>query len=355
MKNVCELGFTGTRLKTGEYARTCRYHRLVGQEFQASQLLPPGCCPHLFIAAYAHSLGILYDAAFDGKTPAGPVLVTCPSAAAAVKVRVLKRYTFPEPIRELKKLAIRVCHKLGIPAEYPDRNVFLKVVQVEGVCPRGLRPGTEFTFNLMNRSELCPASFQAFYPVALQKQARGAAPGSDCSFHCPDPLGVFYNDHRNDVQCADFFGFRCRQGEDILMPERYLPEGFCPLAWYSAFPYYAVLTHGGWFEWVPPGENVMVQCPRSQGVVMEVRRVEANAPLTSDIAVEVKRVHGPCPQGLAVGQTFRFPRQQVGPIPLADIANLMPFAGHPGLTLMSTDPLKRSPGAGYTILPKENV
>ena len=180
MNDICGVSFSELKLKTGHYKRTCRYHRKPDQEFKGNHLYPQGCCPHLYLAVYPYALSLLYDAEYmqsDGKADR-KITTCCPSVINNVTVAVGIKWAFPYIVRRLKKAAIRTLQFLKIPAEYPDKNVLLRVIEVNGNCPLYIKKNDVFKFNLHNRQELCPASFYNLYP-ALLKCATGPKSNKD--------------------------------------------------------------------------------------------------------------------------------------------------------------------------------
>lgn len=319
MNDICGVSFDELKLKTGHYKRTCRYHRKPGQEFGSGQLYPKGCCPHLYIAVYPYALSLLYDAEYvqsDARVDR-KITICCPSATNNVTVEVGIKWAFPYIVRWLKAAAIKTLQFLKIPAEYPDRDVLLRVIEVKGNCPLYIKKNDVFKFNLHNRQELCPASFYNLYP-ALLKCATGFESNKDITtpVHCPDPYGVFYYTTGGGITCEDFFSIMIsvEHGEQgcikdhppptFFNVEKIIPDGFCPLAFYSIYPYFLTLINGGAFEWVKKGEYVRVQCPKVDGVIMEAE-LKVN-PRLADSTVEVRilNVPGACPNGLKEGDKF---------------------------------------------------
>lgn len=312
---LCQKDFGQANIQTEPFLRTCRYHRQQGQGFCGTALYPAGFCPHAFNASYPYALALLYDARYpDAEGNLKQSFETrCPATANTVFFRIDIRYTMPKWLRILKRLLIRFLQKLGIPAEYPDKAVFYQVQEVTGQCPRGLKKGNVFFFNLHNRKELCPASFHSLYPILMKNSARAEAPSV---LHCPDPDGVSYCVPQTSWQCEDFFSIGFEMSRNIhspqssaATPERFssedlLPQGFCPLAFYTIFPYYQTLLNGGEFEWVTPGKNVRVQCPRSDGIVMNAMKIHRDAPGNGTVRISIENVLGHCPRGHTKDQSF---------------------------------------------------
>lgn len=323
MSSLCNITFDGCSLKTGHFQRTCRYHRQQGQEFTRNQLLPEGMCPHAYMVTYPYALALLYDAKFPGaeysavgkneSTPQREVIVSCPGTDNRITLRIRIRYTFPLLLRILKKAAIRTLQTLGIDGEYPDKNVILDVISVNGQCPQSMQKDTSYFFNVKNRKELCPASFYGAYPLFL----RAAATEEKCgkiNVHCPDPFGVHYGDEdkysycdsstAKEAQAASVNGICPRQHEKNSTLKLMGPEGMCPLAFYAVFPYYLTLIHHGNFEWVRKGDFVKVQCPKPGGVAMEVEPVELDSPGTGIVRARIIKRERSCPAEHTPGDSF---------------------------------------------------
>jgi uncharacterized repeat protein (TIGR04076 family) len=88
--------------------------------------------------------------------------------------------------------------------------------------------------------------------------------------------------------------------------EKIIPDGFCPLAFYSIYPYFLTLINGGAFEWVQKGEYVRVQCPKTDGVMMEAELKGNPRQADSTVEVRILNVLGTCPKGLKEGDKFLF-------------------------------------------------
>jgi uncharacterized repeat protein (TIGR04076 family) len=280
-------------------------------------------CPHAYMVAYPYALALLYDAKFPGAeytvtgknalTPESSVIISCPCTDNRITLRIRIQYTFPLLLRLLKKAAIRTLQTLGIDAEYPDKNVILDVVSVNGQCPQGMQKGKSYLFNIKDRKELCPASFYGAYPLFLRAAARGGECG-EISVHCPDPFGVQYGDEgkysycdsisTKDARVDSVTGVCPRQHEKDSTFELKGPQGMCPLAFYAVFPYYLTLIHNGNFEWVRKGDSVKVQCPKPGGVAMEVEPVEIDSHGIGIVRARIFKLERSCPLGHALGDSF---------------------------------------------------
>ena len=345
--SLCNITFSKFLIKTGHYKRTCRYHKKQDQQFTGNDLFPKGFCPHLFRISYPYCLSLLYDGKYPQENKSDTkrtVQVKCPASDNSVELTIRVKFTFPYLIRKLKNLAIRVLQSLGISGEYPDRDIILEVSRVSNICPIGLTVGQSFRFNIWNRKELCPASFYALYPLLMRQipVSQKSTQGENYLVHCPDPFGVYY-ECTTDCKtwdCKDFFTIKaevveargqCPHGHregDFFRLEDILPKGFCPLAFYSLFPYYQTLIHSGRFEWVKKGEQVKVQCPKVDGVVMEIELIRQSSPGEGVVRVTVVQNRGICPKGLNQGDTFEFDSQNQ-PFCFHAMVALIPFKIHP--------------------------
>jgi uncharacterized repeat protein (TIGR04076 family) len=293
--------------------------------------------------AYPYCLSLLYDAA--SPTPCGShsplsLTVTCPSFHNNVEITITVQYTLPSVVRKLKRAAIRTFQFVGIDGEFPDKRITLEVSRVADRCPQGLKEGQTFQFNIWNRKELCPASFYALYPLLMKEMGMPpeCAHSGKSTVHCPDPFGVSYRYEApgRSWDCRDYFSRKaevidgtgkCPLGHkrgDSFRIEDMLPGEFCPLAFYSIFPYYLTLIHSGRFEWVRIGEHVKVQCPKADGVEMEIALVRQMGLGQGVVHVRVINNLGACPKGYTHGDMFEFDSQNQ-PFCLHAIAGLIPF------------------------------
>ena len=343
--SICHVTFSRLGLKTGPFTRRCRYHRVQdqGQSFTGEDLFPRKFCPHAFRIAYPYCLSLLYDSTYPSTAQSNPtrsVKVKCPSSDHFVELNIAIRYSFPFVIRKLKNAAIRALQFLGIDGEYPDRDVVLNVSRVNKICPLGLTEGQSFFFNIWNRKELCPASFYAAYPILMRQMAipENSSSCDNSLIHCPDPFGVYYDQQseHSSWDCKDFFSITAevieenghcphghRQGDSFNL-ENILPNGFCPLAFYSIFPYYLTLLHEGRFEWVRKGQFVKVQCPKANGVVMEIELMRQKSLGEGAVRVTVIENKGVCPKGHSRGDTFELDSQNQ-PLCFHALAGLIPL------------------------------
>lgn len=340
---ICDISFGKFVLKTAPHSRGCRYHRIQREEFTENHILPKGFCAHAYRGAYPYCLSLLYDGKYpsaDGSKPKRSASIKCPSCNSSVEINIKIRYTLPYLIRKLKTAVVGILRLIRIPSEFPDKNIILEISDVKGKCPLGIEKGQTYLFNIWNRKELCPASFYAVYPVLMSRAVKSERTPNDSniSFHCPDPFGVHYGAENPSVKCEDFFSVKaevtqeigkCPRGHkkgDFFSLEDVLTKSFCPLAFYSIFPYYLTLIHSGRFEWLLDRENVKVQCPKVGGVIMEVSYISHGSLGSGIISVNIIGTKGICPKGYKEGDMFSFDSEQQ-PFCFKAIAALVPFKG----------------------------
>ena len=294
-KSVCEISIEDTALETANLCRTCRYHKKERQIFQSGQCFPRGFCPHAYQKIYPYALALLYNGQYpDGDGSKRHVTVPCAGGDDHIDIKLSVQYLYPKILRALKDSAVTFLHALDVPAEYPDKDVIIEVVDVCGRCAHNLKKGDRFKFNLFNRQELCPASFYALYPVLVSPSEK-TSPGHEVLAHCPDPLGASYRVQNRSFSCDLFLKQMNKTRDD---------EKICPLALYSVFPYYWTYIHGGKFDWVRKNEKVRVRCPQTDGPVMEIELIRQGA--SGDGAIRAEIIHSPshCAFGYIRGNTF---------------------------------------------------
>jgi uncharacterized repeat protein (TIGR04076 family) len=312
INSICELNIKDTALKTGRFCRTCRYHKKQGQSFKLDQLFPLGFCPHAYRMIYPYALALLYNAKYptDDGMPFAFIQVKCPNLGSYIEIKLTVEYLYPALLRKFKDVAIRLLHWLNVPAEYPDKNVIIEVCATDGDCRFNLKKGDKFKFNLFNRSEICPASLYALYPLLISPP-NGKA--KSCFAHCPDPSGVFYEIENRSFSCANFLKeikinarieqSECCNGSDREKEYNYNEE-MCPLAFYTIFPYYWTYIHSGKFDWVRKNEHVHVQCPRPSGIVMEIKLSRYGGLGDGAVKTEIIKTSNECAYGYKKDDSF---------------------------------------------------
>ncbi len=176
---------TKVEIKFNSCAIRCKYHgKGRKNKYNFHGLAPKNLCPDLFYVAYPYGLAFLYDAVIDKKRS---VILSCPYAKANVKLEVRAK-----PMR-LKPLLNRIekwARKNWRPLSLTDKRIIMKIISVEGDCPRHHQSNQEFEFNIGFSSELCPASFHSIYPfiflIAKKELSRFADTRHSIKIGCPD-------------------------------------------------------------------------------------------------------------------------------------------------------------------------
>ncbi|MFH1225470.1 MAG: hypothetical protein V1676_06735 [Candidatus Diapherotrites archaeon] len=159
--------------------RCGKYHPKQGEVFDALRLAPKGLCLHAYHVLYPYALALLYGADLSalGSGGRGSVVVRCPNGAATFEVcRSGKK----------GKKAIALLNRISKeirPVDLPLYGISMRVVSVHGHCPQKHRAGEKFglkEFNILGRKELCPAGFDAVFPLMF------APRGAKLRARCPD-------------------------------------------------------------------------------------------------------------------------------------------------------------------------
>ena len=79
--------------------------------------------------------------------------------------------TIPRKFKHLYNAAEKSFRLIGKPQDIIDKNVNIKVLEVNGKCPINIVKGDKFRFNIDDKQELCPASFNLLLPFILSKLA----------------------------------------------------------------------------------------------------------------------------------------------------------------------------------------
>ncbi|MGD9015457.1 MAG: hypothetical protein PVI33_05500 [Candidatus Omnitrophota bacterium] len=138
----------------------CRYHRHGTKTFYFNQLTPDRLCIHAFHSAYATCLRLLYTQTKDNSDN----VFVCPSPEESIKFKIITmahtniKFKLINAIKYLLRL-------IGIPCDYQLKRIFIKVAGGQRPCPMGHKQGDVFEFNLGNKQEICPASFECLYPT----------------------------------------------------------------------------------------------------------------------------------------------------------------------------------------------
>lgn len=149
--------------------KKCRYHDTLNQKYAFTDLTD-GVCPDLYHIAYPYALALLYDARFDrsgdcpGSDNSEAVEVRCPRGSVTLKLERVQ--TLPKPVKKAKQMAEKFSEKiLNFPIDKIDYQIKLTVTSVAGSCSFKHKSGDEFQMNLWDKCIMCPATFDALYPM----------------------------------------------------------------------------------------------------------------------------------------------------------------------------------------------
>ncbi|MFH1905657.1 MAG: hypothetical protein ABIK53_09090 [bacterium] len=179
----------GAKIMATRSKQGCRYHMKDTEIFNFSQLTPEGLCIHAFHSVYASCLKLLYT----GKKNNIETPIFCPNTNGSIEFEIIgkKHSNILQRLLNGLKYYLRC---MGIPCDYQIKRIFIKVTGVKDVCPMGHKEGDIFEFNLGNKSEICPASFESLYPMicslSLQEQFKKEVTGQNNSvcLQCPSHL-----------------------------------------------------------------------------------------------------------------------------------------------------------------------
>lgn len=101
--------------------------------------------------------------------------------------------------------------------------------------------------------------------------------------------------------CPDEIGDVKLSARKVTSISEVVPKGLCPFAYFSIIPYWVSFKQGAWFRWRTNKNDVVCQCPSTNGVVFLVKKNSGPEKL---ISVEVVSV-GVCPYQHKVKQTFQ--------------------------------------------------
>ena len=183
----------GFKVKITEIKFPCRYHSTLTE---IKRIAPNNMCIDGFHAIYPYSLALLYDATFTDEAKKDPVYINCPSTEGKVIFEVKRVLTDNNTIRLLKTFSANIFKMFFYPVDVIIYKIVYTVSQIKGKCPADYHIGDEFTFNISDRDELCPASFHSISPYLFLKN-KGVFFGwkkddnSSCA-SCPDCQGAVY-------------------------------------------------------------------------------------------------------------------------------------------------------------------
>lgn len=192
---ICQTAMLkGMQVTATKSQRRCRYHRLDSEKYHLDQLSPDGLCMHAFHSAYATCLKFLYSDRCHNRES----VLMCPEARVSLRFKVMTadHSRLTERLRNKFKYYLR---RIGIPCDYQSKRILIKIISSQSPCPKGHQAGDTFEFNLGNKSEICPASFESLYPVVYGTHARiilqqhsGIEKNGEC-LYCPShAVGIRY-------------------------------------------------------------------------------------------------------------------------------------------------------------------
>lgn len=183
----------GFKAKITEIKFPCRYHSKLTE---IKRIAPNNMCIDGFHAIYPYSLALLYDATFTNDLKKDLVYINCPSTEGKVIFEVKRILTGNNTTRLLKTFSANIFEMFFYPVDFFSYKIVYTVSQIKGKCPAGYNIGDEFTFNISDRDELCPASFHSISPYLFLKNKgvffgwEGTDNSSQVS--CPDCQGAVY-------------------------------------------------------------------------------------------------------------------------------------------------------------------
>ena len=138
----------GIIVEVKSIAGKCKYHKKAGEIYTLEDLAPKGMCLDAYHAAYPYCLALSEGASFRWMKDEDPDAVFCQCSKSIVVIEI-KRPLFITAIEK-------------------NMTVFMKVSKIRGKCPKKMKVGDEFLFNLgQKEKEICPAGFNAIFPYLL--------------------------------------------------------------------------------------------------------------------------------------------------------------------------------------------
>lgn len=169
--------------------RRCRYYQKPARAISFDKFTPARFCVSAYYVVYPYALSLLYDGMRSQKTwrEEATVLFSCPNNSDCIQMQVTAKRNIFSPFLSFLEKALR---SLGRPRDVLDKSIEIKVVRLQGSCPRNLTVGRIAQFNLFNRKELCPALFYTLFPylVLLDRKMLPywGRDKSSIDIHCPD-------------------------------------------------------------------------------------------------------------------------------------------------------------------------
>ena len=102
-----------------------------------------------------------------------------------------------------------------------------------------------------------------------------------------------------------------------------LGKDVCPLLFHSIYPYLNTILNGGWFNWVPYNQSVIVNCPSPEGIATCLKARLANLP--NPIEVGVIKASPSCYKGYQPANTFIFNFDHKNKINFRILDSLIPY------------------------------
>lgn len=189
----------------------CRYHHK-GSICAYKQISPKKLCPELYHSSYPYCLSLAYGVILDKVT-----IVKCPSNNLKVYASIIRR---PPSFTQKMLVWLKQVLNIFMPQDIIKSRVFIRIEKVMGDCPNEHETGQEYEFNLgneylkwpgrfnflkrigieyRNNRELCPAAFDAYYPLA--------------GYFFQNKCFPWFNDAMDTIQCPDHVAnitFQCK-------------------------------------------------------------------------------------------------------------------------------------------------
>jgi uncharacterized repeat protein (TIGR04076 family) len=168
----------------------CRYHKGPKRlAYGVDELVWGGLCPDFFHVAYPLALSRIYEGGFNVSSLELPEEVFCPNAHVGMRMRLYRK---PLKSAAFRSAAVRFLNRIGYRADWPFYEIIMEITGGAHGCPLGHRLKQKFTVNLGRDMSLCPAAFDAFYPLwhvvsrsPDSRQSLGVFSAA-FEFQCPD-------------------------------------------------------------------------------------------------------------------------------------------------------------------------
>lgn len=168
IESLCDFyrtrSFDEFLVKVVGWKRSCRYHRKIGQILNFENIVPKDFCIFAYHSVYSYILSLLYDGKVRNNN--GLVKVFCPGTDSYICMDI---QTKKRKFVGVYNLAEKCFRMIGMPQDIIDKEVDINVSDVKGVCPKNIKKGSVFKFNIADQLELCPASFNTMLPFIMSK------------------------------------------------------------------------------------------------------------------------------------------------------------------------------------------